>query len=56
MMIWYLIFWSVLVPPFEGGQYQTEQRCRAAAQYQLPIHQKAYGPLKWKCGQKIGIG
>lgn len=56
MMIWYLILWSVTVPPFEAGQYLSQERCEAAAKVQVVGLQDVYGSnrLKWKCEPRIG--
>jgi hypothetical protein len=51
MMIWFLVLWSASVPPFEAGQYQTYERCEAAAAVQVIALRGVYGPgrLKWMC-------
>jgi len=54
MEIWFLIFWSATVPEFEGGQYQSEERCVAAALYQVEALKPKYGRLHWRCDFGLG--
>ena len=50
MEIWVLTFWAAWVAPFEAGQYQTYEKCIAAASHQLPIAEKEMGVrLRWRC-------
>jgi hypothetical protein len=46
-MIWFLLLFSLHVPAFEGGQYQSRAACERAARVQL-----AHTPgLSWQCVQ-----
>jgi hypothetical protein len=46
-MIWFLLLYSLHVPAFEGGQYQSLASCQRAARVQL-----AHTPgLSWQCVQ-----
>ena len=47
--IWFLILFSLLHPPFEGGQFQTEDACRAAARVIVMELRRGHGRLKWVC-------
>lgn len=51
MEVWVLMWFIATVGSFEGGQYQTEAQCRAAAAYQLPIVRKEYKTKRagWLC-------
>lgn len=55
MAVWVLTLWNAHVAPFEGGQYQTEQRCRRAGPVQVEalsfVHYR--GRLQWKCERKL---
>jgi hypothetical protein len=55
VVIWYLILYSSLVSPFEAGQYQTYEKCEAAAQVQVVALRGHYGPgrLFWRCEKRI---
>jgi hypothetical protein len=57
MAIWFLILWGWSIPPFEGGQYQSQERCERAAVVQTTALRGAYGhgPLSWKCEVRIVI-
>ena len=57
MAIWFLILWGWSIPAFEGGQYQTRERCERAAMVQTVALRGAYGygPLHWKCELRIVI-
>lgn len=48
MEIWFLL-WLVGSNAHLGGEYQTEQRCRAAALYQLPHARMQWGEVSWRC-------
>jgi hypothetical protein len=46
-MIWFLLLFSLHVPAFEGGQYQSRAACQRAARIQL-----SHTPgLSWQCVQ-----
>jgi hypothetical protein len=49
MFVWYLVMWGLLAPPFEAGQYQSYERCEAAAVVQVVALREHYGPLRWQC-------
>jgi hypothetical protein len=50
MKIWYLILWTSVVPPFEAGQYQTQERCENAAIAQtVGLRPLVQGKLHWRC-------
>jgi hypothetical protein len=49
MEIWVLTLWSVLVPPMEGGQYVSRERCERAAPAMLQGLRREYGALYWTC-------
>lgn len=56
-MIFYLVLWNAVVPPFIAGEYQTYERCEAAAQVQAVAFRGKYGSgrLLWRCEAKVGI-
>jgi hypothetical protein len=54
MAIWFLILWGWSIPPFESGQYQSQEQCREAARIQVAVFQRAYGKLSWKCEMRVG--
>jgi hypothetical protein len=51
MTIYVLLMWSITVPPFVAGEYQSIQRCEDAAQVQRVGLRHLYGPhrLHWRC-------
>jgi len=49
MQIWMLVFWALGVPEFEGGQYQSEERCIVAGLRMVETLKPMYGKLKWRC-------
>jgi hypothetical protein len=52
--VYYLILWSVVTPPFTGGEYQQLEQCQEAARVQVAVFQRAYGKLSWKCEMRVG--
>ena len=47
---WVLTFHVLAGSSFVGGEYVTEQRCRAAAAMQMPQWRKTHGwHLTWTC-------
>ena len=50
-MMWFLILWSSIHSPFEGGQYQTKAGCEIAGPIQVHALRSQYGRLKWACRQ-----
>jgi len=53
MEVWVLVFWSATIGIVEGGQYQTERRCkeRAVAQIEF-LRGEAGKDLQWRCDLK----
>ena len=50
VMIWFLVLYSVATGTMEGGQYQTEAGCRAAAPVIVQALQASRGrALQWGC-------
>jgi hypothetical protein len=51
MSAYLLIMWTITTPPFLAGEYQTLERCEAAAVVQRVGLRHLYGPhrLHWRC-------
>jgi hypothetical protein len=47
---WLLTFHPATAPPFVGGEYQTQERCRRGAREQLPYWTLMHGEgINWSC-------
>lgn len=54
-----LVFWLSGTPDseFEGGQYQSEERCRCGALRQLEHWRTVYGRrILWRCDSSVMRG
>jgi hypothetical protein len=51
MAVYFLVMWTATVPPFIAGEYQTIDRCEAAAVVQRVGLRHLAGPhrLHWRC-------